>query len=336
MTTFNLDNELRDTPWHSLSIEETFQLTGSQAEGLAEHEAAERLEKVGRNEIAVRKPAPAWRSFLKQFANFFVLALLFAAALAFAISFLPGESHRRLTALFILSIVFLTVILSFYEEYRAQKELEALEKLLVFKVTVLREAAPRQVEAAMIVPGDVLILSHGQRVPADARVIQAHSLRADESTLTGESAGIGKDTAPVADGVPLAERASMVFASTHITQRNGLAVAVRTGVSSEVGQIAATLEQMAERPTPFQVEVQKMARQMDNLSLWSNKALLWSYLAAVGLQLLALYTPLRDVFGIMALDWRAWGVMVPVVVLSSLAGIYMTRWILKLIPLWEE
>jgi Ca2+-transporting ATPase len=78
-----------------------------------------------------------------------------------------------------------------------------------------------------------------------------------------------------------------------------------------------------------------VVRQLDNLSLWSNKALLWSYAAAVGLQLLALYTPLRNLFGIVPLDWRAWAVMIPVVAGSSLAGVYMTRWILKLIPLWE-
>jgi Ca2+-transporting ATPase len=79
-----------------------------------------------------------------------------------------------------------------------------------------------------------------------------------------------------------------------------------------------------------------VVRQLDDLSLWSNKALLWSYTTAVGLQLLALYTPLRNVFGIMPLDWRAWAVMAPVVAGSSLAGVYMTRWILRLVPLWEE
>jgi magnesium-transporting ATPase (P-type) len=78
-----------------------------------------------------------------------------------------------------------------------------------------------------------------------------------------------------------------------------------------------------------------VVRQLDNLSIWSNKALLWSYAAAVGLQLLALYTPLRNLFGIVPLDWRAWAVMVPVVVGSSLFGVYMTRWILKFVPLWD-
>ena len=187
---------------------------------------------------------------------------MFAAALAYAVSFLPGESGRRLTAFFILGIIALSVILSFFEEYRAQKELEALDKLLVFKAAVIRDGIRRQVDAAEVVPGDILVLTHGQKVPADARVIEAHSLRADESALTGESVGVDKSPEPVASDAPLAERTSMVFGSTYITHGAGPAVAVRTGMATEVGQIAATLEQMAERPTPFQVEVQKMARQM--------------------------------------------------------------------------
>ena len=199
---------------------------------------------------------------LKQFANYFILVLLFAAILAFAVSFLPGESGRRLTAYFILGIIVLSVALSFFEEYRAQKELEALDRLLVFKTTVLRTGTHQQIDAAEVVPGDILVLTHGQKVPADARLIEAHSLRTDESALTGESVGVDKSPEPVAPDAALAERTSMVYASTYITHGTGLAVAVRTGMATEVGQIAGTLGQMAERPTPFQVEVQKMARQM--------------------------------------------------------------------------
>ena len=113
-----------------------------------------------------------------------------------------------------------------------------------------------------MVPGDILVLTHGQKVPADARLIEAHSLRTDESALTGESVGVDKSPEPVVAEAALAERTSMVFASTYITHGTGQAVAVSTGMATEVGQIAGTLGQMAERPTPFQVEVQKMARQM--------------------------------------------------------------------------
>jgi len=250
------------TLWHHLITDDVLKRLETRPTGLTTSEAARRLAQVGRNEIARRKSVSPLRLFLKQFASFFVVVLLFAAMLAYAVSYLPGEGDRRLTAFFILGIVAISVTLSFMEEYRAQKELEALDKLLVFKATVLRDGVRRQIDAADVVPGDIIILSHGQKVPADARVIEAHSLRADESTLTGESVGVDKTPEPVAPQAPLAERTSMVFGSTYITHGTGIAVAVRTGMASEVGQIAATLEQMQERPTPFQAEVQKMARQM--------------------------------------------------------------------------
>jgi Ca2+-transporting ATPase len=249
-------------PWHSLSGDEVLKQLGTRVAGLTSAEVVERLIHFGCNEIARRKLVSPLRLLLKQFANFFVLILLFAAVLAFAVSFLPDESSRRLTAFFILGIIALSVALSFFEEYRAQQELDALDRLLVFKAVVIRDGACREVNATEVVPGDILALAHGNKVPADARVIEVHSLRADESALTGESVGVDKSPAPVALEAPLAERTNMVFGSTYITHGTGLAVAIRTGMATEVGRIAATLQRMTERPTPFQVEVQKMARQM--------------------------------------------------------------------------
>jgi Ca2+-transporting ATPase len=250
------------TARHHLGIPEILEQLGTRPEGLTTEELPARLAQYGRNEITRRKPVSAWRLLSKQFANYFILVLLFAAILAFAVSFLPGESGRRLTGYFILGITILSVALSFFEEYRAQKELEALDKLLVFKTMVLRDGVHQQINAAEVVPGDILVLTHGQKVPADARLIEAHSLRTDESALTGESVGVDKSPEPVATHAALAERTSMVYGSTYITHGTGQAVAVRTGMATEVGQIAEALGQMAERPTPFQVEVQKMARQM--------------------------------------------------------------------------
>jgi Ca2+-transporting ATPase len=248
--------------WHTLGVTETLDQLGTRSEGLTDEEATGRLAQHGRNEILRHKPISPARLLLKQFANYFIFVLLFAAALAFGVSYLPGESGRRLTSYFILGIIVLSVALNFFEELRAQKELEALDRLLVFKTTVLRGGASRQIDTAEVVPGDILILTHGQKVPADARLLEAHSLRTDESALTGESVGVDKSPEPVATEAALAERTSMVYASTYITHGTGRAVAVSTGMTTEVGQIAGTLGSMAERPTPFQVEVQKMARQM--------------------------------------------------------------------------
>ena len=274
--------------WHSLMVTEVFRQLDTRPAGLTAIEALDHLARFGRNEIIHRKPVSPLRLLLKQFANYFILVLLFAAALAYIVSFLPGESGRRLTAFFILGIIILSIALSFFEEYRAQKDLEALDKLLVFKTTVLRDSRPREIDALEIVPGDILVLTHGQKVPADARVIEAHSLRMDESALTGESVGVDKSPGPVATDTPLAERASMVYGSTFVTHGTGRAVAVHTGMATEVGQIAATLQQMAERPTPFQQEVQKMARQMTLIV-----AVLAIIVAAI--LLFVLHEPLMDV-----------------------------------------
>jgi Ca2+-transporting ATPase len=248
--------------WHHLELPEIYQQLGTRPEGLTDSEATVRLQQHGRNEILHRTLASPWKLFFKQFANYFILVLLFAALLAFAVSFLPGENGHRLTGWFILGIVVLSVALSFFEEYRSQKELEALDRLLVFKTIVLRAGSLRQMDAAEVVPGDILMLSQGQKIPADARLVEVHSLRADESPLTGESVGVDKSPEPVSPDAPLAERTSMVFASTYVTHGTGTAVAVRTGMATEVGLIAGALGQMADRSTPFQIEVQKMARQM--------------------------------------------------------------------------
>jgi Ca2+-transporting ATPase len=248
--------------WHNLSMEQAFIQLDSRPDGLSETEAADRLKHWGSNQLQTHQRVSLIKLFFRQFANYFILVLLFAAGLAYGVSYIPGQGDRKLTAYFILAIILLSVLLSFFEEYRSQRELEALSRLLVFRTFVLREGVRHELDAAQVVPGDVLVLTQGQKVPADGRLFQARSLRVDESTLTGESIGVDKAVEPMVLGTPLAERTCMVYGSTFITHGSGLAVVVSTGSRSEVGQIATTLGGMSERPTPFQVEVHKMARQM--------------------------------------------------------------------------
>ena len=155
--------------WHELGIEETIKKLETRIEGLSDREVEERLNRYGKNEIIRGKPLTPFEIFLKQFSNFFVLILFFAAGLAYAVSFMPGEADRYLTALFILGIIVITIGLGFFEEYKAQKELRGLDKLLRFKATVVRNGVHKEIEADEVVPGDILVLSYGQKVPADAR-----------------------------------------------------------------------------------------------------------------------------------------------------------------------
>lgn len=248
--------------WHSLSIEQVYRELQTGSDGLTSIDAAERLKKWGPNQFQFHAAVSPIRLLVKQFANYFILVLMFAAGLAFGVSYIPGQADRRLTAYFILGIILLSVLLSFYQEYRSHRDLEALTRLLSFHAHVLRKGERKEIDANQVVPGDVLVLSQGQKVPADGRLIEVHSLRTDESTLTGESLGVDKSIEPVDQGTPLAERTDMVYASTFVTHGSGLAIVVNTGSASEVGQIATTLGSMAERATPFQLEVRKMGRQM--------------------------------------------------------------------------
>ena len=248
--------------WHDISIDDALGKLTTSRDGLTHEEASGRLERFGRNEILRHPPPTPLELLFRQFSNFFVLVLLFAAGLAYAVSYMPGESDRFFTALFILGIIGITVALGFFEEYRAEKELEALDRLLQFKATVMRGGVSHAVDAEEVVPGDILLLSHGQKVAADARLLEAYDLRVDESALTGESLAVEKSSHPVERDAPLAERTNMVFGSTYIIHGTGVAVVVSTGMNTEVGEIATALQQIGERPTPFELEVQVMARQM--------------------------------------------------------------------------
>jgi Ca2+-transporting ATPase len=251
-----------ETGWHALGTEEVLRRLGTAAAGLSQPEAERRRAEFGANDLPRGKPVSAARIFLRQFSNFFILILLLAAGLAFAVSFLPGESGRRLTAAFILGIVLLTVLLSFYQEYRAQKEMRGMESLLEERTTVVRDGIRRTIPAAEVVPGDILVLSHGQKLPADGRILESRALRADESALTGENLPADKSAAAVPPETPLARRSDMVFRGTFLVNGAGTAAAVETGARTQIGAIAAALRRMTDRPTPFQVEIGKMSRQM--------------------------------------------------------------------------
>jgi Ca2+-transporting ATPase len=251
-----------ETEWHALETEEVLRRLQTASDGLPQPEVERRLASLGPNDLPRGKPVSAARIFLRQFSNFFVLILLLAAGLAFSVSFLPGESGRRLTAAFILGIVLLTVLLSFYQEYRAQKEIRGMENLLEDRTVVMRGGIRCTIPTVEVVPGDILILSQGQKLPADGRILESRALRADESALTGESLPADKSAAAVPPGTPLAERSDMLFRGTFLVNGTGTAAAVETGARTQIGSIAAALGRMAQRPTPFQVEIGRMSRQM--------------------------------------------------------------------------
>jgi len=249
--------------WHSLEVNEVFNVLKTQVQGLHTNEVQRKLSVYGRNVLPERKPTSALRILASQFNSFFVIILLFAAALAYSIGFIHGQEPKTLTVEFILFIVGATVLIGFIQEYRSNKALRSIKALLTLKARVVREGMEKVIDAGEIVPGDIVVLSQGQKVPADARLIESSELKVDESVLTGESRQVEKDATQVlAEGTLLADSVNMVYSSTLVVRGRGKAVVVHTGSSTEVGKIAARLGVIKEQPTPFQVEFKKVSKQL--------------------------------------------------------------------------
>jgi Ca2+-transporting ATPase len=220
--------------WHTKKIEEIFRELKTSEKGLSEKEAKERLIKFGFNELITKKKISPFMIFLRQFKSFLILILLIAVLISATIG-------KITDALLILLILILNAILGFSQEYKAEKAMEALKKLATPKAMVIRDGRQIEVPARELVPGDLILLEEGVKIPADARLIEAVSLKVDESALTGESIPITKDIRTLKD-VELAERKNMIFLGTTVTYGKGKAIVVDTGMQTEMGNIAKLIQ----------------------------------------------------------------------------------------------
>ncbi|HEY0881982.1 MAG TPA: HAD-IC family P-type ATPase, partial [Archangium sp.] len=178
------------THWHSLSKDDALSQLKSRSEGLTHEEAKQRLEEHGPNELKATDKVSPWKILLAQFKNVLIVILLGATVASVALG-------HGLESLVIAVIVLFAVLLGFVQEYRAERAIESLKKLAAPHASVLREGIEHRVPARDVVPGDVLLLKTGDRVPADARLLEAHNLKAEEAALTGESLAVEKHTTPI-------------------------------------------------------------------------------------------------------------------------------------------
>ncbi len=246
--------------WHALRVDEVFRKVGSSSQGLSTEEAARRLEKYGYNELRKEEGKSPLSIFIDQFKNILILILLAATALSIAI----GELIDAVT---IIAIVIASAFLGFYQEYRAEKAIEALKKLAAPTARVLRDGRVVTVLAREIVPGDVILLTAGDKVPADARLFEVVNLRVDESSLTGESVVVSKTTDPLSPETPLPDRKNMVYAGTVVTYGKAKAVVVATGMETELGRIAAAVQEVEEEKTPLEKRMEVIGRWLAILCL---------------------------------------------------------------------
>ncbi len=292
-------------PWHNLTIRETFVYLASSSDGLTSGEAQHRLEEYGFNELEDEDRISPWLLLLEQFKNILIIILLIAVVLS---AFL-GELTD---AIVIFIIILFAAGLGFIQEYRAERAIQALKRMAAPLASVLRDEVETEVPSREVVPGDVIILRTGDRVPADARIVESFNLRTDEAALTGESMPAEKINGMVEGDVGAGDRLNILFAGTAAVYGRGRAVVVSTGQHTEFGKIATMLNEVKEEKTPLQVNLDRMGKWIAIAAL-----VLCFILAAIGV--LRGHAPLEMLIWGVSLAVAAVPEALPAVVTISLA-----------------
>ncbi|MBU4075734.1 MAG: HAD-IC family P-type ATPase [Euryarchaeota archaeon] len=236
-----------------------FQRLGSGRQGLMSDEVKKRLSESGFNELPEAKRISPIGIFLSQFKNYLILVLIAAAI----ISAFTGETTNAYVILFI--ILFISV-LGFIQEYRAERAMEALKKMVAYEARALRDKVMKKIHTRELVPGDIIHIEAGDRIPADARLVEAINLETTESSLTGESHPVSKSAGALSEDTPVAEQKNMLFMGTTAVRGNGIAVVVGTGKNTQIGSIAQMI-QVEEEDAPLKIKFAKLATQLARIVL---------------------------------------------------------------------
>ena len=241
--------------FYPLSIEDIHAELGSNTSGLSDEEAAIRLERFGPNVLQQVRAKPLILRFTQNLTNLLALLLWAGGALSF-VADMPELGWA------IFCVIIINAVFSFWQEYKAERALEALKRLLPLQSKVLRAGIAKEVPATTLVPGDILLLEDGDAVPADARLIEAADMRVDNSALTGESKPIHKTAAAVTDGKQFlwTELPNLVFAGTAVSSGVGKAAVIATGMHTEIGRIASLTQELTDEKSPLQREIEKVTR----------------------------------------------------------------------------
>ncbi len=257
-----MDNKGLNKKWHALSIENVFGILKSGRPGLSSTEAKNRLSAYGLNELPEKKKISPIGILLSQFKNYLVLILIGAAV----ISSFTGETTN---AYVILGIILFISVLGFVQEYKAERAMEALKKMVSPESRVVRDGTIRKIPVRELVPGDIILIEAGDRIPADARLVEAINLETVESSLTGESHPVSKSAEALHENIPVAERKNMVFMGTIATRGNGIAIVTGTGMNTQIGGIAQMIQAKEEEP-PLKIKFNELAKQLARIVLLAS------------------------------------------------------------------
>jgi Ca2+-transporting ATPase len=285
---------MRQQAWHVLPwLEVAKALEVHPGKGLSIREVNQRLSEIGKNILETKKGVHPVFLFLGQFKDFMVLVLLAATV----VSALLGEIADAVT---IMAILIINAILGFIQEYRAERSIESLRTLTAPEARVLRDGMETRIPASDLVPGDIVLLEAGDRIPADIRWIQAVNVEVEESALTGESHPVGKRVAPLTDELtPMADRNNMGYMGTALVNGRGAGVVVATGMDTEMGVIAGMIQSVEEEETPLQKRLAQLGKYLVAISIgvcaivvatgvWRGEGFYKMFLAGVSLAVAAI------------------------------------------------
>jgi magnesium-transporting ATPase (P-type) len=285
--------EKHKTHWHACSVEQALAELASSVTGLSDAEVARRLARYGPNRLTPPKPRSALARFLAQFDNLLIYILLAAGAVTVLLDHVVDAGV-------ILGVVLINGIIGFVQEGKAERALDAVRGLLSLQATVIRAGHRRTLPAEQLVPGDLVFVQSGDRVPADLRLISTRELRVDEAILTGESVPADKHGEPVREDAPLGDRRNLAYSGTLVTYGQGTGVVIATGDATEIGRISAMLVEVEPMSTPLTRQMARFARGLTGailaLAVFTALFGIWMhgyplsemFLAAVGLAVAAI------------------------------------------------
>jgi len=244
-----------------MAVSQLYAKLGSREGGLTSREAEEKLRQFGPNALAERKKDPWYAMLLAQFKSLPILMLIAAALISFALGF-TVDDKKLIDALAIVVAIALATSFGFWQEYKAERALEALKKMIVPRSVVMRGGKETAIESRLVVPGDIVILEEGARVPVDMRLIESVNLATDQSMLTGESRPSSKDPSVLKPQTGLSDRRNMVFAGTVISRGHCSGIAVATGMETEFGKIVGRIEGEDKQETRLQRDISSLAKHL--------------------------------------------------------------------------
>ena len=243
--------EIKD--WHNLSSDKVLTALETSLDGLSDEEAKQRFQTFGSNKL----PEPAQRNVLLRFLSHFHNILIYVLIGAACITALLGHIVDTFV---IIAVVIINAVIGFYQEGKAEKAMEAIRRMLALRASVIRDGKRKSIPGEELIPGDIVFLEAGDKLPADLRLLKSHGLQIQESILTGESVAVEKQTNSVAIDAPLGDRFCVGFSGTTVTSGQGMGVVVATGANTEIGRIGGLLSEVQTLQTPLVAQMTVFAR----------------------------------------------------------------------------